>query len=65
MFSITFSPVSGLKSPGWRATTSMPPFGHFFLSWSAKPLLRSVVTEMPARPWISTTLPLHFSSSAM
>ena len=65
MFSITFRPWSGLKSPGWDATISMPPSGHFFLSSSLKPLVRSSVTEMPARPWISTTLPLHFSSSAM
>ena len=43
----------------------MPPFGHFFLSVSVKPFVRSVVTEIPARPWISTTLPWQFSSSAM
>ena len=62
---MTFSPVSGLKSPGCLATIFRPPCGQRFLISSAKPLLRSVVTEMPARPWISTTLPLHFSCSAM
>ena len=62
---MTFSPWSGLKSPGCEATILMPPPGHFFLSSSVKPFVRSVVTEMPARPWISTTLPLHLSSSEM
>ena len=38
MFSITFRPLSGLKSPGCWATILMPPSGHFFLSVSAKPL---------------------------
>ena len=65
MFSITFSPVSGLKSPGWEATISMPPSGHCLSSSSVNPWVRSSVTEMPARPWISTTLPSQSSSSAM
>ena len=63
MFSITFSPWSGLKSPGCEATISIPPPGHFFFSSSVNPLVRSSVTEMPASPWISTTLPLHLSWS--
>ena len=62
---MTFRPWSGLKSPGCDATIFTPPSGHLFLSSSVKPLVRSSVTEMPARPWISTTLPLHFNSSAM
>ena len=65
MFSITLRPVSGLKSPGCWATISIPPSGQFFLSSSAKPWVRSSVTEIPARPWISTTLPSQLSSSAM
>src|SRR5829696_7993905 len=37
----------------------MPP-SHRLMP-SVKPLVRCSVTEMPATPWISTTLPLHFS----
>ena len=43
----------------------IPPSGHFCRSVSVKPFVRSVVTEIPARPWISTTFPWQFSSSAM
>ena len=62
---MTVRPLSGSKSAGCWATILMPPLQRFLI-WSAKPL-RAVgsVTEMPARPWISTTLPLHLSWSAM
>ena len=60
---MTDRPLSGTKSAGWLATILMP-FWQRRLSASRKPFERSSVTEMPAMPWISTTLPLHLSSSA-
>jgi len=53
-----------VKSAGCWATISMPS-PHSASRVSAKPWLRSVVTEMPAMPWISTTLPSQLSRPAM
>ena len=53
-----------MKSAGCWATISMPS-PHSASIVSAKPWVRSVVTEMPAMPWISTTLPSQSSCSAM
>ena len=52
-----------MKSAGCWATIVMPsPQSSSMVS--AKPALRSSVTEIPAMPWISTTLPSQSSSSA-
>ena len=61
---MTCRPLSGWKSAGCWATI-LSPSPQSALIVSAKPLLRSVVTEMPAMPWISTTFPLQLSLPAM